>query len=193
MYRIGKKYDEVAKLVGDIYIDYDLKGFPVDVTVACQKLGVALVPYSEYSNVEKALLLKKSESGFYVPPTVESAPMIFYNNDISVVGSCGNMRRNIMHEVFHYINGDTREDPDNDDLADYFGKYFLAPISYLIAAQIENPNEIIGKFEVDSTMAYYITKNINNRKMKYGNKIFDYEKPLLQHILGDLYCLYVDE
>ncbi len=193
MYRHGKYYDDIAKLVGDIYIDYDIKDFPIDVKAVCNKLGIVLVPYSEYNNEEKGLLLKKSASGFYVPPTGESPPMVFYNNDISVVGSYGNMRRNILHEVFHYINGDTSEIPDNDDLADYFGKYFLAPISYLIAMEIENPNEIIGKFEVDSTMAGFIIKNINNRKKKYGNKIFDYEKPLLQHIFGDLYCLYVDE
>ena len=193
MYRYGKYYDDVAKLVGDIYIDYDIKSFPIDVKTVCCKLGIILVPYSEFNSEEKTLLIKKSKSGFYVPPTATSSPMIFYNDNIFVAGSRGNIRRNILHEVFHYVNGDTDEIPDNDDLADYFGKYFLAPISYLIAMGIDNPNEIIGKFEVDSSMAGFIAKNINNRKNKYKSKIFDYEKPLLQHILGDLYFLYVDE
>ncbi len=73
-----------------------------------------------------------------------------------------------------------KEIPDNDDLSDCFGKYFLAPTSYLIAMGIENPNEVIGTFKVDSTMAGFINKNISNRKMKYGNKIFDYEKPFAE-------------
>ena len=113
--------------------------------------------------------------------------MIFYNDNLNDVGSYGNMRRNIMHEVKHYISGDTVELPEDDDLADYFGKYFLAPIPYLIYKGIRNPNQIIPDFMVDSEMAGFIAKNIRNREQWYNSKIFPYEKPLLQHLLGENY------
>ncbi len=48
MYRAGSVYDEIDKVIYDIYQDYDIKTFPVDEVEVCNKLGVALVPYSAY-------------------------------------------------------------------------------------------------------------------------------------------------
>ena len=183
MYRGGCYYDAVAKTVIQIYLDYSIKRFPIDEKSVCRAMAISLVPYSAYPVEERNLLKKKSMSGFYCPPTKQSLPMIFYNDNLEDVGSYGNMRRNIFHEVYHYINGDTSEIPYNDDLADYFGKYFLAPIPYLIAKNILNENEIIAEFGVDFKMASYIVKNLRNRMNRYGTQIFDYEKPLLRHLL----------
>jgi hypothetical protein len=185
MYRSGNNYDRMAELVGEIYIDYNIHSFPIDEKEICRKMGVNLVPYGEFPPQERELLKKKSSSGFYVPPTDETPPMIFYNNDIEEVGSIGNMRRNILHEVRHYVCEDNDEKAEDDDLADYFGKYFLAPVSYLIALKISNINQIMAVFEVDYEMAGFIEKNLRNRRKRYGNKIFEYEEPLLRHLLGD--------
>ncbi len=187
MYRCGNNYDKMAKLVGEIYIDYDIRSFPIDEKEVCRKMGIRLLPYGEFPSQQRELLKKKSPSGFYVPPTNETPPMIFFNNNIEEVGSIGNMRRNIFHEVRHYVCEDNDENTENDDLADYFGKYFLAPISYLIAMKIYNINQIMADFEVDYDMASFIEKNLRNRRKRYGNKIFDYEKPLLKHLLKDRY------
>ena len=193
MYRDGKQYDEMCILARDIYIDYDIKGFPLDAVSVCKNMGISLVKYSEYPEEDRGLLKKRSMSSFYVPPTIDSPPTIFYNNNLNEVESEGNLRRNIFHELKHYACGDTEEIPEDDDLADYFGKYFLAPIPYLIVKKITNENQIMSEFGVDSTMASFIRKNIRNRIVKYGNKIFDYEKPLLHHLLGDDYNLYVSD
>ena len=192
MYRSGHKYDDMAELVGQLYVDYNIRVFPIDEKDVCRRLGVRLVPYGEYPEGKRELLKKKSLSGFYVPPTADTPPMIFYNENIGEVGSAGNMRRNIFHEVLHYLREDTDENPEDDDLADYFGKYFLAPISYLIAMRIENPNQIMSEFGVDYEMASFITKNIRNRKRRYKNSIFEYEKPLLRHLLGEQYEAVID-
>lgn len=186
MYRYGSKYDEMAKLVISIYLDYDIKTFPIDVEQVCRKMQIVLNPYSFYEREHEELLKKKSDSGFYVEPTVSNPAAILYNDNVNDVGSVGNIRRNIMHEVKHYVCEDTQENPD-DDLADYFGKYFLAPIPYLIAKNIENINEIMATFGVDENMASFIRKNVKNRKAKYGSGIFEYEVPLLEHLLGSRY------
>ena len=164
----------------------------MDVNKVCQKMQIALVPYSYYQLKNKELLKKKSKSSFYVKPTISNPAMILYNDDISEVGSLGNIRRNIMHEVKHYVCEDTQDNPD-DDLADYFGKYFLAPIPYLIIKGINNCNDIMSIFGVDEEMASFIYKNIRNRKNKHGLKIFDYEKPLLKHLLGSYYDYYINK
>lgn len=185
MYRCGEKYDKMAELVGEIYIDYDIRSFPIDEKEVCHKMGINLLQYGKFPPEKRILLKKRSLSGFYVPPTDNSQPMIFYNNNIDEVGSVGNMRRNIFHEIRHYVCEDNNESPEEEDLADYFGKYFLAPISYLIALNISNINQIMADFEVDYEMAGYINKNLRNRRSHYGNQIFDYEMPLLEHLLGD--------
>ncbi|MCR5457177.1 MAG: toxin [Clostridiales bacterium] len=187
MYRKGQQYDKMAELVGEIYIDYNIYSFPVDVKELCRRMGIRLLQYGEFPILKRALLMKKSPSGFYVPPTNETPPMIFYNDNIGDIGSIGNMRRNILHEVGHYVCEDNDENTDNDDLADYFGKYFLAPISYLIALNICNINQIMADFGVDFEMAGFIEKNLRNRRKNYGNKIFDYEKNLLKHLLKERY------
>ena len=136
MYRNGADYDRMARLAGAVYIDYNIKGFPIDEKDVCARMGISLVPYSAYSQENRLLLNKRSESSFYMPPTKCSPPLIFYNDNKDKVGSYGNMRRNIFHEVKHFVCGDTDELPEDDDLADYFGKYFLAPIPYLIVKNI---------------------------------------------------------
>ena len=191
MYRKGLEYDEMAKKVIDIYLDYNIKTFPINVNQVCQKMQIALIPYSFYQSPSRELLKKESMSSFYVKPTISNPATILYNDDIGEVGSLGNIRRNIMHEVKHYVCEDTQDNPD-DDLADYFGKYFLAPIPYLIVKGIDNCNDIMSIFGVDDEMSSFIYKNIRNRKKKHGSKIFDYELPLLKHLLGNYYNYYMN-
>ena len=42
MYRKGLEYDEMAKKVIDIYLDYNIKTFPINVNQVCQKMQIAL-------------------------------------------------------------------------------------------------------------------------------------------------------
>ena len=192
MYRDGKEYDEMATIVIQIYIDYDIREFPINAEIVCRKMGIALVKYGEFPEEGRNLLKKQSKSSFYLPPSSKNSPAIFYNNNVLEAESEGNIRRNIFHEVKHYVCEDPADDPD-DDLADYFGKYFLAPIPYLIAKNIFNKNEIMSHFGVDYTMASFIQKNLRKRKNKYHNRIFEYEKPLLRHLLGEDYGLLIDD
>ena len=48
MYWSGTDYDRMAQLVIDIYVDYNIRSFPVDEKEICRKLGLKLIPYSEY-------------------------------------------------------------------------------------------------------------------------------------------------
>ena len=51
----------MAELVGEIYIDYDIHSFPINENEVCRKMGIRLLPYSEFPQAERELLKKKYE------------------------------------------------------------------------------------------------------------------------------------
>lgn len=177
MYRTGKTYDEIAEVVIDIYIDYDIRTFPVNPKDICRKLGVALVAYSEYNDENRELLEKKSRDGFFVKGSSEMPPTIFYNDKQE---SEGRVRFTIFHELKHYVCEDDND--DEDDLADYFAKYFMCPIPYLLLKKIDTPPEIMSFCETSLAVAYNVFSNVVNRRRKYDYKLFDYEIRLIEHL-----------
>lgn len=179
MYRNGEDYDKIAKMIIEIYIDYGVKKFPVSAMDMCNKLGILLVPYVSFSDINQRNLLSRiSENAFYIPATKENKAVIFYNENVSRADK----RYNVFHEIKHYVNGDMEENEYDEDMAEYFAKYFMCPIPYLIMENISHPLEIMSKFGVNSMVAEYVSKNIHNRKQKYKDKIFDYEMPLIEHL-----------
>ena len=47
MYWSGNDYDKTAQLVNGIFVDYNIRRFPVDEKAVCRNLGLKLIPYSE--------------------------------------------------------------------------------------------------------------------------------------------------
>lgn len=188
--RSSKEYDDVVKVIIEIYQDYDIKDFPIDLEEICRRLSVLLVPYSECGEEARHLLLKRSTKGFFVRGTHESQPKIYYNDyDVSY----GEMRYTIAHEIKHYVYDECSEDNENDDLADYFARFFLCPIPYLIVMGITSPSEIVTHCEVSHTAAKNAVSTINNRKLYFGYKIFEYEIQLLEHLIPFEFEIYKRE
>lgn len=181
MYRNSDDYNKMAKLAIDIIIDYDIKSFPIDEKDICRKLGLKLVPYSAYSKGNQLLLRKKSEDAFFSPATKFTPPTIFYNDKIK---SRGRQRYSVFHEVKHFVNNDLDDSDYNDDMADYFAKYMMCPVPYLIKANINDELTLISDHGVSHTVALNAIKNVHNRRLRFGDKIFEYEKPLIDHLFS---------
>ena len=177
MYRDGCVYDEIEKVITEIYQDYNIKSFPVDEVDICNKLGVSLVPYSEFSGNARRLLMKKSNLGFFVKGSKEQPPTIYYNDRFE---SKGAVRLTIFHELKHYIYNDDND--DDDDLADYFARHFMGPTAYLIQKGMDSPNEIVSFCGMSMEAALNAYSNIVNRKRTYGMNLFDYEVSLIEHL-----------
>ena len=64
-------------------------------------------------------------------------------------------------------------------MADYFARYFMCPIPYLIEYGIDNELTLISDHLISQEAARNTIKNVRNRKAVYADKIFDYEKPLV--------------
>ncbi|MDO4178274.1 MAG: hypothetical protein Q4D21_03695 [Phascolarctobacterium sp.] len=181
MYRQGSEYDEIAKKVIEIYIDYDFDEFPIKAQVVCNRICIELVPYSHFDEKERILLLKRSKYGFSYAK--KFYPIIVFYDSLSDLKSIGCIRTTVFHEIKHIVYADSEEFPEDDDLADYFAKYFMCPIPYLIAKEIYEVNDIVENFNVSYEMAKYISSSIKKRINKYGNKIFDYERSLINMLL----------
>jgi len=177
VYRSGNTYERIINFIIDIYIDYNIKSFPINEKEICKKMNVALIPYSEYSRKDRGLMKKKSKQGFFVPETKANPPTIFYNDFYE---SYGAVRFTIFHELKHYVCED--KDDKDDDLADFFSRYFMCPIPYLILKGIITTNDIMAYCNTSFDAASNASRAIKNRMKKYGDKIFDYEIRLINQI-----------
>lgn len=184
MRRSNNDYERMAQPIMDIYLDYNLHGFPIDEHKVCQKLGILLIPYSEFPLEKISLLKKKSKDAFYVPATKKHPHMILYNDNMNDVKSIGRMRYSIFHELKHYINNDKTETQFGEDMADFFSRYFMCPIPYLIAKNYPPDFFMIANdFNISIDAAKNVASNLKNRIKAYGNKIFDNEKEFVNHLL----------
>lgn len=177
MYRDGTIYDEIDKVIIDIFQDYNIKSFPLDEFEICNKMGVALVPYSEFDRIGRKLLHKRSSHGFFVKGSKTQPPTIYYNDHFE---SKGAIRFTIFHELKHYVYDD--ENDDDDDLADYFARHFMCPTAYIMLKCFDSANKIVSFCGMSLEAAIYAYTSIVNRKRKYGINLFDYEIPLIEHI-----------
>lgn len=180
MYRHPDEYEKIKKTVVDIYVDYNITGLPVYEKDICKKLKVSIMPYSLYMENDVnavEILKKKSPYGFFVKGAVGLSPTIYYN-DINTTNE--QQRFNIFHEVKHYVFED--EDDEKDDLADFFSRYFMCPVPYLMLKKIDTINEIASVCGVTIPVATNVATNITNRRVKYGNELFDYEIRLIKQL-----------
>ena len=188
MYRDDKTYDEIKQEIVDIYLDFDIKNFPIDEKEICRNMGVAFVPYSELGLSAQPLLIKHSVHGFFVNGTAENVPTIYYNDSFESEGS---QRLTIFHELKHYVFED--KDDGDDDLADFFARYFMCPIPYLLLKKIDTPNDIVAYCGTSIAVARNVYTNLRNRKNKYDYHLFRYEVPLIEHLEPVLLEVYSKE
>ena len=173
--RKPNEYNRIDRLAIELYVDYGLNKFPIDEKSLCRKLGISLVPYSAYEGECRRILYKESTEGSFSYGATQLKPIVFYNDGNDPF--YGNTRQTILHEIKHFIDED--ENDSEDDLAEHFARYMACPTPYLVWKNIIDVNEIISTFGVSATIAGYVSSSVKNRINKYGYKIFNYEKPLI--------------
>ncbi|MCC8192469.1 MAG: ImmA/IrrE family metallo-endopeptidase [Ruminococcus sp.] len=175
MYRNRTSYEIVARKIIDIYIDYGIDSFPIDEKEICRKLGIKLLPYSDFPSEISTI----SNDAFYIPPTNQNPPIIVYNDKIT---SEGRKRFSIFHELKHYVCNENEETKYGEDMADYFARYFMCPIPVLIYKKVDDIATIISDYGLSYEAATNVLSNLKNRRKYYGNDIMAYEMPLIKII-----------
>ena len=63
------RYEEIKKIIVDMFIKYEVSCVPVSGFELATKMGIKVIPYSAVHISKRYLLLKKSEDGFCVEKT----------------------------------------------------------------------------------------------------------------------------
>ena len=192
MRRKNSDYEKMARLAIDVYLDYDIKSFPVDAYKQAELMGFEVSHYSDYPVEVQKILIKRSEEGFNIPVPEDRmhTKKIIINDNVE---SEARKQSTIFHEIKHIINYDIDESPYNEDMADFFARYMRCPTPFLIYARIEESEKIQKMFGLSKQMARISANNVRQRVNTYGYAIFDYEVPLLKQLLGDSYNEYIVE
>lgn len=179
-------YEKMAKLVIDIYLDYDIKLFPVDAYDIAERMGFKVSYYSDYPKEEREAFKKLFKDGTNLPIEGDSKHTrnIIINDEIK---SPARKQATIFHEIKHIVNCDKEGTQFNEDMATFFSRYMRCPTPYLICKKIESSDIIENKFEISTQMARIAASNVKFRAKKYGYKIFTYEIPLIKQLLGKEY------
>lgn len=157
MYWDSSDYELITKTVIDIYCDYGINTFPIDEKEICRKLSIKLIPYSNVEDYVKEI----SEDAFYVPPTSQNPPTIFYN-DLEV--NEGRRRYSIFHELKHYVCSDKDETIYNENMADFFARYFMCPVPILINRKVDDILTIMSDYNIGLSAANHVLNNLRNRR-----------------------------
>lgn len=179
----NSRYNVITKEIIDIYCDYKLSSFPVDPFHVCKLLCISLVKYSAYDGEDLEVLMKKSKKGFRVPGT----RTVFYNDIISSENTEMVIRYTLFHEIKHVVFDDEEEDDEIEDMAEFFSRYFMCPIPYLMVLRPSSYLEIISTFHMSKKAAENAYKNYVSRINKTGYGIYKKEMRLMKVLLGDDY------
>lgn len=173
----NKDYRIIDEEVVNIYEDYGLTSFPINVYELCKKMGIKLFKYSSFEGEDKKILLKKSYDGFFTKSPVGYC--IFYNDQIE---NNEQINMTIAHEISHYVFEDECENEIVESYAKHFARYLLCPTPYLIHKEMFNYLDIMYTFEITKTAAINASNSALNRYEAMGDRIFDYEQPILELI-----------
>ena len=121
-----ERYEEIKHAVADMFVDYDIKGIPINAFEVALKIGITIIPYSAMNGMKKVAgitLQSYSEDGFSVE--THAGTWVIYYNDADK--NFTRINQTIMHEVGHYILGHIEEGEIEESEAKFFAKYALAP------------------------------------------------------------------
>lgn len=170
-----ERYEEIKKIVVDLFVKYDVCCVPVNGFELAAKMGVKVIPYGAISESKRYLLLKKSQDGFSVER--DSGEWYIYYNDKKDYGRVNNT---IMHEIGHIVLDHSEDSELAEKEVKFFAKYALVPPVLVDKLQLDKPESIAVIFGVSFEAASY-AYSYYEKWLRYGTPGYtDYEEVLLK-------------
>jgi len=171
-----EEYEFIKGEVIHIFIKYSIKCIPVSGFEIATKMGIILVPYGVLSPKKLTAAMYESSDGFYIES--DGKEYIFYNN----VGK-GYERQNmtILHEIGHCVLDHTGHSEHEEDEANFFAKYAIAPPVLVERIGAVTPSDIYSFFDISYEAAVYAFDYYlawKKRHDRYG-VYTEYEKRLI--------------
>ncbi len=170
------EYEFIKGEVIHLFEHYKIKCIPVSGFEIAIKMGIRLVTYSSLSKLEYQVALKASPDGFY---TEKDGIEYIYYNDIGRSYKRQNMT--ILHEIGHCVLDHTGHSQHEENEANFFAKYAIAPPVLVEKIGASAPSDIYDAFDISYEASmyafdYYLSwKRRHNRLGLYT----EYEKKLL--------------
>lgn len=173
---LNKRYEEIKKIVVNLFIKYDVKHIPISGFELASKIGIKVIAYSSFSQKIQKLMLKKSESGFFIEK-FEGKFYIYYNDAMNY----GRINNTIFHEIGHIILEHTEESELAEAEVNFFAKYALVPPILVHKLNIDSPNKISAIFDVSNEAGFYAYDYYKKWLRYCGGKLYkDYEIKLIR-------------
>lgn len=172
----NEQYEEIKRTVIDTFLEYDIKGIPINAFEMAIKMGITIIPYSALNEKKLKAALKISADGFSLE-TTKRGWSIFYNDFCT---NYGRINQTIMHEIGHYALGHVEEGEEEEAEAKFFAKYALAP-----PPLIHNINEeitvdsIMKTFDISQQAATFAYQYYCNWLQYGGEEYTEYELKML--------------
>ena len=189
------RYDELDKAALQILMDYSNGEFPLDLGRLCEKLRIKLTPYSalgtsKLSEIRSiaskgelgdgfSIILPKPDSQGYIAYT-------YYNDNGKEIVSDKRVSFTIAHEIKHVIYKERNPDATQEDEANHFARYLLAPTPLLIVGKYGDPNDIQERFGLTFTASCCASRAMNNRVKSHGYSLFEYENDFIDWFLENV-------
>lgn len=137
-------YEYIKQEVANMFVDYDIKGVPINAFEVAVKIGLTVIPYSALPRRKRRRAMRWSEDGYSVEKN--TGQWIIYYND--TVKDFTRINQTVMHEIGHYILGHIEGGKREEAEAAFFAKYALASpplIHYMMVPKTpENVMENMG-------------------------------------------------
>lgn len=180
MYYKGEDYEKLDKMALRLRIDYGHLNSRLDVFKLAKQLNIVLIKYSSLNEKQLKVISDSEElkDGFTIirKKKDEYEFYTFYNDQI---GSA-RIRLTIAHEIKHVVFLEFNPTEKEEDLANHFARYLLAP-TCLVMPYVEqfSPMEVINDFDV-SFEAACNAYNAAERRMSHNRaKLCDYEEDFI--------------
>lgn len=169
----SRRYEEITKIVIEMFKKFDVRNIPIDCFEIALKMGVILKPYSVLDGNSLIKALGISDDGFCIFQPAGVGPFsfgqwyIFYNDSKPPK----RIRFTLMHEIAHIVLDHTEPSDLAEAEANFFAKYALAPPPLVHKVLPEDYLELGSSFELSNECAMY-SFNYYKKWLRHGGECY---------------------
>lgn len=180
----SSEYREIDKAALRLRLDYGFLSYSIDVFSLAKKMGIIVIPYSKLSVYQISYICKQKErgDGFSVIQRKKNGDYvlyIFYNDlfDLS------RQRFTIAHEIKHILYMEESPDAKQEDLANHFARYLLAPTCLVMKLIDKCPMELACIFDISLMAAENAYKSAKNRINAGKEELLSFETEFVEKLI----------
>lgn len=172
----NEEYEFIKGEVCHIFRKYRVKCIPVSGFEIASKMNITIIAYSGLSTKKRKKAIEISEDGFFIEDN--GREYIFYND----LDRCYERQNwTILHEIGHIVLDHTGHSEHEEDEANFFAKYAIAPPILIHKIGADSPFDIYEAFDISMEAAGYAFTYYCSWKSRYERvgRLTEYEKGLL--------------